>query len=294
LPGTLASFKHYAAKQPTNTRIVVGPWTHFPWTRIVGGHDFGPSAVTNINQLQIRWFDRWLKGKDSGLMSEPPVRLFDLGLQIWREFPAWPGKPATFYLDGTGRASIDESDGTIGREIPSREAVEYIIHDPWRPVPAVGGAYGTPPGPSDRSATDSRPDVLTFTSEPASQPIAVAGDITAELWLRADTPSFDVSCILSRADPRGSIMPVAQGYRLVKPSANLDQAIEIPLRATCVTVNPGERLRLSIAGSCFPAYPVNPGTGKNPIAAAVADARIITLGVLHGGRHASRLKVGIV
>jgi uncharacterized protein len=57
LPGTVAAFKHFAAIEPTHTRIAIGPWTHFPWTRRVGGHDFGPLAVTDLDQLQVRWFD---------------------------------------------------------------------------------------------------------------------------------------------------------------------------------------------------------------------------------------------
>ena len=292
LPGTVAAYKHFAAKGPGRTRITIGPWTHFPWTRKIGGHDFGPHAVTDIDQQQVRWFDHWLKGEDTGVPSEHPVRLFDVGENAWREFSSWPGKPASFFLDGSGRASIDEIDGKLGLELPSRATADFVVHDPWRPVPAVGGAYGTPPGATDRSAIDARPDVLTFTSEPALEPIKIAGDIAAELWFLADAPSFDVSCVLSRVDPHGGTMPLAQGYRLVTSGTNLNEAIEIPLRATCATIKPGERLRLSIAGACFPAYPVNPGTGKNSTAASSAEARIITLGVRHGAQYPSRLRVG--
>ena len=248
--------------------------------------------MTDIDQQQVRWFDHWLKGEDTGVPSEHPVRLFDMGENAWREFSSWPGKPASFFLDGSGRASIDEIDGKLGLELPSRAAADFVVHDPWRPVPAVGGAYGTPPGATDRSAIDARPDVLTFTSEPALEPMKIAGDIAAELWFLADAPSFDVSCVLSRVDPHGGTMPLAQGYRLVKSGTNLNEAIEIPLRATCATIKPGERLRLSIAGACFPAYPVNPGTGKNSTAASSAEARIITLGVRHGAQYPSRLRVG--
>ena len=293
LAGTISAFKHFAAKAPAATRITIGPWTHFPWTRHVGGHDFGPQAVTDIDKLQVRWFDHWLKGKDTGLLSQPPVKLFDLAENAWREFPSWPDKPASFYLDGSGRASVDETDGRLGVDLPPREATDFIVHDPWRSVPAVGGAYGTPPGPPDRSALDARPDVLTFAGEPAGEAMTLAGDVTAELWLSADAPSFDVSCVLSRVLPNGTAIPLAQGYRLIKAGTNLNEAIEIPLRATCVTIRPGERLRLSIAGACFPAYPVNPGTGKNPTSASSAEARIITLGVRHGGAQASRLRLNI-
>ena len=51
-------------------------------------------------------------------------------------------------------------------ERPHGEGIDYLVHDPWRPAPVVGGAFGTPPGPIDRGAVDARGDVLTFTTEP--------------------------------------------------------------------------------------------------------------------------------
>ena len=293
LPGTMTAFKHFAATAPRGTNIVVGPWAHFPWTRVVGGYDFGPEAVTTIDRLQIRWFNHWLRGENNGMISEPPIRLFDMGEQTWRDLAAWPEKEMTFYLAGGGRASIDVADGKLGLDRPSHEVTDFMVHDPWRPVPAIGGPYGAPAGPADRSVVDHRPDVLTFTTEPLRQPITLAGDVSAELWLRADAPSFDVSCVLSRVDAEGQAVPVAQGYRLTRPEADLGQGIEVSLRATCVTIKSDERLRLSIAASCFPAYPVNPGTGQYPTATSMMHARIITLGVRHGGERASRLRVNI-
>jgi uncharacterized protein len=293
LPGTIAAFKHFDARAQARNRIAIGPWMHFPWTRHVGGHDFGPAAVSDIDQLQVRWFDDWLKGSDSGQRSDARVRLFDMGENVWREFPSWPGKPTSLFLDGSGRASIDDMDGKLGSQLPAREGIDFIVHDPWRPVPAVGGAYGAPPGAADRSLVDSRPDVLTFTSEPATEPMTIVGDVAAALWCVADAPSFDLSCVLSRVNAHDKVTPLAQGYRLVKSGTDLTQAIEIPMRATCATIKRGERLRLSIAGACFPAYPINPGTGQNPTAASAADARIIGLGVQHGGQRASRLTVGV-
>jgi uncharacterized protein len=293
LRGTIAAFKHFASSGPGQTQIAIGPWTHFPWTRWVGGHDFKASAVTDIDQLQVRWFDHWLKGQDTGLLLEPPVRLFDMGENAWRDFSSWPGKFAMFSLSGSGRASIDESDGKLGFEPPSREGADFIVHDPWRPVPSVGGAYGTPPGPADRSMIDARPDVLTFTSGPLREPMPIAGEVSANLRLVADAPSFDISCVLSRVAQNDEAMTLAQGYRSVKTRPNLDQAIDIPMRATCATIKPGERLRLSIAGASFPAFPINPGTGQNPTTATAGQARIITIGVRYGAEHASHLHVGV-
>ena len=290
LPGTLAAFRHFAAADAAPTRLVVGPWAHFPWGRQLGGLDYGAAAVTDIDRLQVRWFDHWLKGRDTGLLAAPPVRLFEMGRNGWRDLSAWPSAQTTLYLTGSGRASVDRRDGMLLAEPPAGEGIEHLVHDPWRPVPAVGGAYGTPPGPADRASVDARTDVLTFTTEPLTAELRLAGDVAADLWVESDAPSFDVSAVLSRVTPAGRVHGLAQGYcSVTAPTAPLS----LKMRATCASLAPGERLCLSIAAACFPAYPVNPGTGQDPTAASLMDARIITLGVRHGGRCASVLRLAL-
>jgi predicted acyl esterase len=49
----------------------------------------------------LRWFDYWLKGIDTGIMKEPPVRLFIMGTNKWKETEDWPlpeTKWTPFYL----------------------------------------------------------------------------------------------------------------------------------------------------------------------------------------------------
>lgn len=168
--------------------------------------------------------------------------------------------------------------------------MEHLVHDPWRPVPTFGGCYGTPPGPADRSAIDSRPDVLTFTTPPFESAQTFAGAVRVELQVEADAPSFDVGCVLSRVTADGRAYEIAAGYRRVVAVLELD-AVTIPMRATCVTVQPGEALRLAVAGASFPAYPVNPGTGQDPTATPRIDAQIITLRLHHGGHEGSSVCV---
>lgn len=291
LPGTIAAFKHFAAAA-ARIRLVIGPWPHFPWTRRVAGTDFGPEAAIDIDTLQVRWFDHWLKGSTNGVLAEPAVRLFDLGAVEWRDFTAWPTATSVFYLGGSGRVALDDAAGTLTQQSAPNEGCDFIVHDPWRPVPAVGGPYGNPPGPADRAATDARPDVLTFSAPAADNELVLAGDVTARLWLISDAPSFDVSCVLSRVSPDGRAMTLTQGYRLIKSGTDLGRSVDVPMRATCVTLKPGERLRLSVAAACFPAYPINPGTGGDATATPTADARTITLGVRYGNSTPSALLFG--
>jgi putative CocE/NonD family hydrolase len=274
LPGTLAARRALAGRVPL--RIVVGPWAHFPWGRRVGALDFSADAIGDIDRLQVRWFDHWLKGGDAAAL-EPSVQLFDMGALCWRDFPAWPSQGGTFFLAGSGRAAIDERDGILSSTLPDSETTETLVHDPWRPVPSVGAAQ-------DRTAVDARPDVLTFTTPPLDAPLLLAGDVRAVLDVTADAPDFDVCCTLSRIGAHGQAIGFADGYRRV----NTPGPVEVPMRATCLTIKPGEALRLSISAAAFPAFPVNPGTGEDPTRACMIDARIITLRVRHG----SRLVVG--
>ncbi len=155
---------------------------------------------------------------------------------------------------------------------PADGGHECVVHDPWRPVPSV-------PAGVDRAATDARPDVLTFTGAPALETLLLAGNVVATLDIAADAPDFDVACTLSRV--RGAqVIAIAEGYRRVTTPGPVD----VPMRATCLTLQPGDALRLSVAGAAFPAFPVNPGTGEDPTRARAIDARTITLRLRRGSR----------
>jgi predicted acyl esterase len=308
------------------SRLAVGPWLHFPWVRKVGGTDFGPAADGGMDELQVRWFDRWLKGVDNGVDQEPPVHLFDLGSKTWRAFDAWPEASTDMALSTSGKASIDVADGKLqwarpdgfanlakvddggpggvsgaspsapeGSPVAALAAATitaYVAHDPWRPVPAFGGAFGVPNGPADRAAIDARGDVLTFTTAPLDSPLTLAGDVVARLSVTSDRPSFDVSCVLSRVTPSGQAIALTDGFRHCRSTPAKD-VVDVSMQATCVTLAAGESLRLSIAASAFPAYPVNPGTGEDPTRAASIDAQVITLGITCGGAAPSMLRVSL-
>jgi len=41
-------------------------------------------------EVLIRWYDHWLKGNDTGMMDEPPIKLFVMGENKWRYIKEWP------------------------------------------------------------------------------------------------------------------------------------------------------------------------------------------------------------
>jgi putative CocE/NonD family hydrolase len=271
LPGTLAAF------EALQGMLVVGPWAHFPWQRRLGDMDFGAAAESDIDARQIAFFDHALKGGPAPDWA--PVRLFDMGVCVWRDLPALPGPDRDLWTSGTGRAACDMRDGALGWT-PGEAGVDYLSHDPWRPAPSRGGCLGSPPGPLDRAAIDARPEVLTFTAAPAAAAFTLAGRVAATVAFQTKSASVDLHCVLSRVTVEGRVLPLAEGYATVEDASVGD--VHIPMRATCVTISPGEALRLSIAGACFPAFPVNSGTGARPCDSDLIDARPIAIGVVHG------------
>ncbi|WP_416669347.1 CocE/NonD family hydrolase [Egbenema bharatensis] len=234
LRGTLKLYEAMTDRSQFPQHLIIGPWAHLPWGRKLGAVDYGMEANSPIDRLQLRWFDHFLKEMDTGLLDEPPVCLFEMGSNHWRKFSQFPqGNPKSYYLLTTGLSSISDTEGkltpaprlptpdsrllTPDSRLPTPHSTlpDSFVHDPWRPVPALGGHATLPAGSFDRTHLDCRTDVVTYTSEPLAQDLHLAGAIDVELHCTADTPSFDLCAILSEVKPDGRVYNITQGYQWI-------------------------------------------------------------------------------
>ncbi|MEQ9371874.1 MAG: CocE/NonD family hydrolase [Coleofasciculus chthonoplastes F3-SA18-01] len=331
LRGNLRLYKDLAKRSKFPQHLIIGPWAHLPWGRKVGARDFGAEAVSPVDRLQVRWFDQFLKGIDTGLLDKPPVYLFEMGSNQWRYFDSWlQDNQKSYFLSSTGLASVRDDSGTLlscpvedsrlggdkaeGQKegnndslggldiIPQSEspaklpvlpaATDVFVHDPWRPVPAWGGHATIPAGSFDRSAIDSRTDVLTYNSAPFAEDLHLMGDVAIEVFCYSDTSSFDLCAVLSEVLPNGMVYNFTQGYATVSLGQEI-KPVRIELQPTCMKITKGNGLRLSLSAACFPAYPVNPGTGVSSAETFMMDAQIITVTVNCGGNLTSKLLLPI-
>ncbi|MEL6937066.1 MAG: CocE/NonD family hydrolase, partial [Cyanobacteria bacterium J06607_17] len=287
LTGDIRLFKQMAASQYPQ-HVWIGPWSHIPWSRTVGDVDFGPGAMNPIDQLQIRWFNHWLKGQDTQLANQPPIHLFEMGSNQWRTFETWPEdlKPRIYRLESSGLAAMRQDNGALVRPGPKESAAssvvtDVLVHDPWRPVPSLGGHTSFPSGSFERSALDGRSDVLTYTTDLLETELAIAGEATVTLHMQSDASSYDICAVLSVVHPDHRVFNLTQGYK--RFYGGHAQTISVPLQPTCFRLTAGQALRLSLSGACFPAYTVNPGTQTVSLEqVSTMDQRIITL-TLHQG-----------
>ena len=318
LRGTLNLYRAMSQKSQHPQHLIVGPWAHLPWGRNLGAVDYGTQAQNPIDEIQIRWFDYFLKGKDTGIRSEAPISLFEMGSNQWRYLEEFPDSATTYYLASDGLASMREDSGmlwqyeddliaensndlsTTSEDLESYFATDItgefpntkdiIVHDPWRSVPALGGHASFPSGSFERYNLDCRSDILTYTSYPLETDLHIVGTVTVELYCEADKPSFDLCAVLSEVYPNGKVFNFTQGYIKINSSNN---PVTIPLQATCIKIPVGNCLRLSLSGACFPAYPVNSGTGKALLETHLIDNQIITISIMSGADFPSSLEFKI-
>ena len=76
---TTEQYVRTARKNRSPQRLLMGPWTHGDPRSYSGDAEFGQEAAVDFDIIGLRSFDQFVKGVDTGLMEEPPVRIFVMG-----------------------------------------------------------------------------------------------------------------------------------------------------------------------------------------------------------------------
>ena len=95
--------------------------------------DFGADALIDLHGTQLRWFDHWLKGIDTGILDEPPVKIFVMGENRWRDEREWPlarTRYTPYYFGSRGRANTAGGDGTLHPAAPGDDPPDHFVYDP--------------------------------------------------------------------------------------------------------------------------------------------------------------------
>lgn len=279
--GELNLFKNMVAHSPASGKqfLLSGPWTH-AGTRTpqaeLGGVNFTQAAVLDINEVHLRWFDYWLKGKQNGQEEEPRVKIFTMGRNEWRDEPAWPlpGTQMTpYYFHSGGRANTLGGDGRLAAGQPEDEPADSYTYNPDDATPTVPDLDNFPLGdfPLDHRFTERRDDVLVYTSDVLEEEVEVTGTPFVVLYAASDAVDTDFAAVFTDVHPDGRSVPLTEGilrtsYReslveptLIEPGKVYEYKIE--LMATSNAFLPGHRIRVSIMSARFPDWNRNPNTG---------------------------------
>jgi putative CocE/NonD family hydrolase len=268
-------------------RLLLGPWAHAntsPEGKI-GDVTFGRDAVLDMTGTIKSWMDYALKGAANEFAAKPPVRLFVMGENAWRdetEFPPARARTTRYYLQpGSGRDA-----GVLTEKAPARAPAQSYDYDPEDPAPTLGGRLCCgdllPPGPSDQRSLGDRPDVLVFSTPPLTRDVEVTGWLTLELFASTSAVDTDFTAVLADVDEAGYARFLTDG--VVRGRYRESTAAPLPMEpgkvyklamdlwATSNLFKTGHRIRLYVSSSNFPRFDRNRNTGE-PIAGAARSVK---------------------
>jgi putative CocE/NonD family hydrolase len=306
---TYEALNGFAADDPARAQfLTVGPWQHVPWSRLNGSMDYGADGDNCADELQIAWFDHWLKDKPLG-RETAAVRYFLIGADKWDSDTAWPPSDVRLqelYLRSSGSASRKLTDGRLSPNLPEDEPPDIFLYDPGEPVPSVGGASCCRPdiapiGAFDQRKVESRTDVLVYTTALLQNDCDVVGPVELILYAATDVPDTDWTAKLVDVHPDGRAINVCDGIIRARYRNSLEEPTllevgkvyeyRISIGATATRFRAGHAIRLEISSSNFPNYDVNLNRGSSSHLVDLLDATVATQVVLHNLAYPSHLKL---
>ncbi|MBL7862338.1 MAG: CocE/NonD family hydrolase [Cyclobacteriaceae bacterium] len=196
LYGPLNIYKRIESTSPaTHNTIVMGPWSHGDWARENGfqavNHIYFGDSISTFYQREVerKFFNSILK--ENVKPDLPEAMMYDCGLKVWKQFTEWPPKgiPAVkLYFAENGRLFVNQ---------PTRPEAEFeYISDPAKPVPYTSQTEGLTFTPrrfmtDDQRLASTRPDVITFETEPLTNEVTLAGEIMARLKVSMSSTDAD-------------------------------------------------------------------------------------------------------
>lgn len=255
-------------------KLIMGPWDHGGWRRPeVGELRFPNNGLPSAYSTE-RWLEYHLQGVDNGIMREPAVVYYVMGDTSdpkapgnqWRQAADWPVRavPTPFYFHTGGELSRDKP--------PRPDAYREYTFDPRNPCPTIGGANLTiERGPRNQNPIETRPDVLTFTTEPLAEPLEVTGRIKARVYVSSSAVDTDVSVRFCDVYPDGKSYLLCDGILRLRHRNSMERSdplmpgqvvcVEVDCWSTSMVFNRGHRIRATVTSSNSPRFDVNPGTG---------------------------------
>lgn len=141
----------------------------------------------------LRWHDHWLKGIDTGVMDEPPVRYWVMGENAWRTATQWPPKDTQWtklYLNSWGRLRAEPfMELSVDDELPPDSFVQM---------------------PITQTNTVAR---LRYMTDPLPYDVLLAGPAVLNLFAAIDQDDTNWIVTLKDVGPDGSVRSAREGER---------------------------------------------------------------------------------
>lgn len=144
-------------------------------------HRARPFQERGMHKEMLKWYDYWLKGIDTGIMEEAPVRYWVTGSNEWRSASNWP-VPETewtpLYFDSWERLRTEKIDPYAwdGADVP----------DAFVQVPPT---------------ITNKVEKVRYCTDPLPEDVTIAGPISAKFWASIDSDDTNFFVVLKDLGP---------------------------------------------------------------------------------------------
>ena len=250
---------------PGPRKGLIGPWSHnYPDEGV-------PGPAIGFLQECLRWWDRWLKDVETGIMDEPMLRVwmqdavtprtsYELRPGRWVTETSWPSPNVSVasYALGSGLdLSQDSGSERAGQDPPLQISGAVRAGSDagaWIPFGHPGEL------PSDQRSEDGLS--LAFTSAPLEAPVGILGFPEVTLALASDRPRALVAVRLCDVAPNGASTLVTRGFlNLTHRESHEEPAalepgtrytVAVRLNALAYSVPVGHCLRVAVSPAYWP------------------------------------------
>lgn len=240
---------------------LIGPWSHkYP-------HFGKPGPAIGFLREALRWWDKWLKGIENGIMNEPMLRVwmqdyvpptasYSYRPGKWIAENEWPSKNVKYkkYHFGLHRI-LKPGKKAVERKLPIQSPLSVgLFAGKWCSYSA------TPDLPHDQREEDG--GALIFDSEPLQEDIHLLGAPKLKVEFSSDKPVAMMAVRLSDIAPDDKATRVTYGIlnlthrnsheypEYLEPDKRYQ--VEIQLNDIAQVFPKGHRFRISISTSYFP------------------------------------------
>jgi putative CocE/NonD family hydrolase len=296
--------------------MIIAPVAHCAFTRatentVVGERSMGDARL-DYAEIMYGFFDKFLKGESNTRVDKlPKVTYFTMGSNKWQSADRWPpagAQPMTFYLTSGGKANTLNGDGTLTPAPPVKDAPDSFTYDPMDPVRSLGGnvcctGNAITAGAFDQRKTQSREDVLVYTTEPFKDGIELSGPIVPTLYVSSDAKDTDFTVKILDVYPDGRAYNLDESIQRMRYREGYDKApvwmekgkvykVALQPLNTSNYFAPGHRLRIEVSSSNFPRFDRNLNTGGNNY--DEATSAVARNAVHHSKQYPSSITISVV
>ena len=213
--------------------------------RVHSGTHFHPFHSEEGRLDQLRFFDHWLKGRDTGIMDEPPVKLMirtgggndkSYQFRFENEWPLARTKWTKMHLkvNAAQQSKGGEPEGELVADLPPKAAASTYAASPPSHAGVSSSAPSNAAGSVDRTG-------ISFITAPLEQDMEVTGPVVLVIWVSSTSKDVDIFATIRNIGPDGKdvweegqqgghdFVPVAKGW-LRASHRKLDPEKSLPHR----------------------------------------------------------------